>query len=339
MLTITAVSSDPELIPHPTVSYTSPNTTGSLTFAPVAYASGSAVITVTVNNGQPANNLAIQTFTVNVAPVNQTPTLNALGDLTLAVNSLAQTVNLSGISSGAPEEFQPLTVMAVSSNTKLIPNPTVSYYSPLATGTLTLKPAAKQSGSAIITVSVSDGGSSNNIITRTFTVTVTAKDGSSTSGSALKVTRQPKSQMVLAGTSTTLQVSATGTGKLKYQWKLNGTNISKATQSSLKFKKCSPNHTGVYTVTVSDKSGSVSSIPVTLTVSTTPAATLSAASRSNGSFSFEVVGVTGYRYAVQTSTDLIHWTSVQTNTAPFAFVDPNADQAERQFYRTVCLTP
>ncbi len=34
-LTVTATSNNPSVIPNPTVSYTSPNTTGTLTFTPV----------------------------------------------------------------------------------------------------------------------------------------------------------------------------------------------------------------------------------------------------------------------------------------------------------------
>jgi hypothetical protein len=335
-LTITASSSNPALVPHPAVNHASPDTTGSLTFTPAANTSGSTVITVTVNNGEPTNNLVSQSFTVNVAAVNQAPTLNALSDLTLDYGSPVQTISLSGIGSGAADEFQPLTVKAVSSNTKLIPHPSVSYSSPLATGTLTLKPAANASGPAIITVIVNDGGASNNVVTQTFTVNINPKTDSPTT---LKLTKQPKSQVVITGKTAKLEVSASGTGKLKYQWKCNGTNIAKATGPKLNLKKCSARHAGIYSVTVSDAGGSVSSTQAALVVSPTPAATLTAAVRSDGNFSFNVVGVDGYSYAVQTSEDFIHWTSVQTNTAPFAFVDTNAAQAERRFYRTVCLTP
>ena len=48
---VTASSSNPALIPNPTVTYTSPNATGSLAYTPVANTSGSAVITVTVSDG------------------------------------------------------------------------------------------------------------------------------------------------------------------------------------------------------------------------------------------------------------------------------------------------
>src|SRR5207249_10164065 len=45
-LTIAASSSNPSLIPNPTVNYTSPNPTGTLTFAPLANQFGTATITV-----------------------------------------------------------------------------------------------------------------------------------------------------------------------------------------------------------------------------------------------------------------------------------------------------
>ena len=65
-LTVSATSSNPGLIPHPTVVYTSPNAGGSLTFTPVAGVSGTATITVTVNDGQAQSNTVTRTFTVTV---------------------------------------------------------------------------------------------------------------------------------------------------------------------------------------------------------------------------------------------------------------------------------
>jgi hypothetical protein len=171
-LTVTASSSNPGLIPTPTVSYTSPNTTGSITFTPVAYAYGSAIITVTVNDGGASNNVVSQTFAVTVNPVNQAPTLNPLANVTINENATLQTVNLSGISSGATNQTQTLAVTASSSNTGLIPTPTVNYTSPNTTGTVTFTPVTDGFGSAIITVSVNNGGASNSIVSQSFTVTV-----------------------------------------------------------------------------------------------------------------------------------------------------------------------
>ena len=171
-LTVTAASSNTNLIPTPAVRYTSPNTNGSLTFTPVAKANGTATISVTVNNGGTSNNIVTQTFTVTVNPVNQSPTLNPINNLTINENAGLQTVNLYGISSGAANQNQTLTVTAASSNTNLIPNPTVQYTSPNTNGSLTFTPVTNAAGSALITVIVNNGGASNNIVTRSFTVNV-----------------------------------------------------------------------------------------------------------------------------------------------------------------------
>ena len=54
---------------------------------PAANASGSATVTVSVNNGGASNNIVTQTFTVTVNAVNQAPTLNALNNLTINENA------------------------------------------------------------------------------------------------------------------------------------------------------------------------------------------------------------------------------------------------------------
>lgn len=173
-LTVTATSSNPALIPSPTVLYTSPNTTGSLSFAPVAFGFGSATITVTVHDGGTSNNIVTRSFSVTVNPVNNQPTLNSLANLTLNEGASQQTVNLAGINSGAANEVQTLVVTATSSNPGLIPHPSVNYSSPNATGSLNFTPVALAFGTATLTVTVNDGGASNNIVTRSFTVTVNA---------------------------------------------------------------------------------------------------------------------------------------------------------------------
>ena len=78
-LTITAVSSNPAVIPNPAVNYASPSASGQITYTPVPNTSGTAVILVTVmDNGGTQNggiNTFTQSFTVTVSPVNQAPTL------------------------------------------------------------------------------------------------------------------------------------------------------------------------------------------------------------------------------------------------------------------------
>ncbi len=113
---------------------------------------------------------------LNVTAVNDAPTLNAISDpAAIPVNSALQTINLSGIGAGAAES-QTLMVTASSNNTGLIPNPTVTYASPNATGSIAYTPVASLTGSAMVTVTVMDnGGTANggvNQTSRMFNVTV-----------------------------------------------------------------------------------------------------------------------------------------------------------------------
>jgi Bacterial Ig domain len=171
-LTVTATSDNPGVVSNPAVNYTSPNIAGSLSFTPVPFASGAATITVTVNDGGAGNNIITRSFAVTVSPINQAPTLDALANLTINENAGVQTINLAGITSGAVNELQTLTVTATSGNPGVIPSPAVNYSSPNATGSLSFTPIANAQGSAAITVTVNDGGASNNIVTRSFTVAI-----------------------------------------------------------------------------------------------------------------------------------------------------------------------
>ena len=105
VLNVSATSSNPTLIPTPSVMYSSPAATGTLFFTPATNASGTATITVVVqDNGGTANggqNTTTETFVVTVSPVNQPPTLNFIPNpAAVAMSAGQQTINLSGISVG-----------------------------------------------------------------------------------------------------------------------------------------------------------------------------------------------------------------------------------------------
>src|SRR6185503_18673654 len=117
----------------------------------------------------PSNQIS---HTVPVINTNAPPTLNPISSLTVAEDAGLQTVSLTGISPGAVNESQTITVTSMSSNPSLIPHPTVNYASPNSSGTLRLAPAVNAFGTATITVTANDGAASNNTVTRTFTVTV-----------------------------------------------------------------------------------------------------------------------------------------------------------------------
>lgn len=100
--------------------------------------------------------------------------------------------------------------------------------------------------------------------------------GSSSTGgqsTSIKVS-QPVSVTVVVGQTATFSVTATGTGPFTYQWMENGAPITGATGSTYTTSATAAGQSGtVFTVVVTNASGSATSGPATLTV-TSPAAPL-----------------------------------------------------------------
>jgi len=169
-LSLAASSSNPALVPSASIQLGGSGTNRTATIVPAAKQTGTTTITITVTDG---SGLSTNTsFLVTVQAVNAVPTLDPINNLVLNPGTGPQVVNLTGISSGATNENQPLVVAAASSNSAVVPAPRVNYTSPAATGTLVVTPNPGTNGAATITVTVNDGAASKHTITRTFTVTV-----------------------------------------------------------------------------------------------------------------------------------------------------------------------
>lgn len=179
-VTITAVSSDPALIPNPTIAYFSPTSTGTLRLKPAPDAFGTCIITVTASDGQAQNGTITRSFRVTVNPVNDAPTLDPIPDVvaTTATNGIIQTsIPLSGITSGAANENQLLTLSV--SFIRNDPNlsggfsSTITYTSPATTGQLDFVLVLGNNTPPFVgtmTVTVNDGQLTNNTLNRTFRV-------------------------------------------------------------------------------------------------------------------------------------------------------------------------
>ena len=152
-LVLTAVSTETTILPHPTVSYLQPESTGSLRLSPSANRFGVAGVTVTVTDGVSQTHRA---FEVWIKPINDPPTLDSIGDITVAMNTVSQTVELSSISSG-PYESQTLNLTASTDNPSLLTDPQIIYNNPDNTAQLILTPKLDQWGWANVNVKVDDG--------------------------------------------------------------------------------------------------------------------------------------------------------------------------------------
>jgi hypothetical protein len=162
-ITIIATSSNTALIPNPTVSYTSPNTTGTLTYTPNAGVYGSATLVAFVQNAGPTTcggtNSTFSFFSVTIGEIIGPPTVTGSPtSLSWAINSGATfTISATGIGFGPNPggAATTLSLSCVSSNPGLVPSGTVTYTSPNTTGSVVVgPPVANASGSGHFSLTV-----------------------------------------------------------------------------------------------------------------------------------------------------------------------------------------
>ncbi len=182
VLSFAAVSSDPSIVPNPTI--TGSGTARVLHFTPAANANGTVTITLTAtDDGGTADggvDATVKVFSITVTPVNDRPDYDAIADQSVSEDPGPTAVSITGVGpgGGADEAGQSVGFAAVSGNPAVVPDPVVTGSG--ATRTLTFQPAANATGTAIITVTATDdGGTANGGVDsrlRTFTINVTAQN-------------------------------------------------------------------------------------------------------------------------------------------------------------------
>ena len=88
------------------------------------------------------------------------------------------------------------------------------------------------------------------------------------------ITAQPVSQIVVEGDGVIFSAAASGTPQPDYQWRKNGVDLSGATDSSYRISRTTSGDAGSYTFIATNRAGSVTSNPVTLTVKVIPVFTI-----------------------------------------------------------------
>ncbi len=294
-------------------------------------------------------------YDVSASPTNSAPTLDTISNLTLDIGAETQEIILTNITSGLTNAKPHIKVTAFSDFPTLI-RPGISYSSPNNNGKLKFKPAANRTGTATITVVVNNGAKSNNTATCSFTVTVTnAPPTIDPIANMIVVQGGPEQKVVLTGITS---------GSTNEHQRLKVTAVSSVpslVRPSIKYS--SPKTNGLLMFKPSAKTNGVATIFVTVNdgnLSVTNSFTVTVQSgvansvvgpgsttlliplgMGDGSFGFQVSGSPGL-YAVQVSSDLAHWTPIQTNSIPsgnssFIFTDTNVVNVEQRFYRTAFL--
>jgi len=177
-ITVSATSSNTSIIPNPSITYTSPNAAGTLTYTISGTPTNTATISVKITNSGSTFcsgvTTKIKTFSIQVKQPS-TPTLNPVSNpAPVLVGSGNQTQGMSGITAGAGNPSGSLSVSATSSNPSVAGIVSVSYTNPSTLGSVTYSIGA--AGTATITIAVTDGNAgrcgATNTFSESFTVTV-----------------------------------------------------------------------------------------------------------------------------------------------------------------------
>jgi hypothetical protein len=154
-MVLTAVSSNPAIVPDNQVVLGGAGTSRTVTITPLSNQSGSTTITVSVYDKVWTVN---RSFAVAFNAVNDAPEITNLNSQTTSVNlpTEPQTFGIFDVDN----EPTGLTLTATSSNITLVPESNIAIGGNDGTRTVTVTPAENQGGSAVITITVSDGTSS-----------------------------------------------------------------------------------------------------------------------------------------------------------------------------------
>lgn len=323
-LTVTAYATPPGILTNLQVTYTSPNSAGTLSFEPVNNASGKATVDVFIEDGGSVNGLLARSFVVQVNAANLPPSISAISDQMTDLNT-AKVINF--IVGDKETAANNLSLTATSSNPMLVPAGNVSFGGSGSNRTATVTPATGQSGLAQITITVSDAQNAQAQSTFNFTVRP----------DALKpvISVQPKGQTVAEGSALHLSAAAVGEAPLMYQWQHNGTALSLQTNASLEITNVHATDAGAYTVEVTNSKGSVTSLPAQVVVVPAPSFIEIDRSQNGTTLLFDTVEGVTYSIEYRNSLSETNWNLLDVQPGiggAVSVTDPGA-KFESRFYR------
>ncbi|HVU24151.1 MAG TPA: tandem-95 repeat protein [Opitutus sp.] len=258
-LVVTASSANASLVPGANITLGGSGAARTVTLAPAPNANGATIITVTVSDGSLSSSTS---FTLAVTPVNDAPVISSIPNRAVATNGtsgpLAFTIG------DVDTAISNLTLTRLSSNTTLVPTANIVLAGSGANRTVTVTPAANRTGTAVITLTVSDGALS---ATSSFVVTVATPNTAPTiTNIANQTVNQGSSTGSIAFTVADAETAAGSllvTASSSNQTLVPDAAISLGGSSAKRNLKITPvatqNGTAVITVVVSDGELSASS--------------------------------------------------------------------------------
>lgn len=151
-LGVSATSSNASLLPSSALLLGGTGSSRTLTFAPPPTTGGTVAVTVRVSDGAATSSTS---FTVTISPANTPPTITSIAPQTVLLNAASSALPFTV--GDAETSAANLLVSVTSSNTTLVPLTGLMLAGAGAERTLAVRPATNQSGTATITVRVSDG--------------------------------------------------------------------------------------------------------------------------------------------------------------------------------------
>ncbi|MBL9208553.1 MAG: hypothetical protein JNN01_25950 [Opitutaceae bacterium] len=165
-LTVTAVSSNPTLLPAANLVFGGTGANRTLSATPAANQTGTATVTVTVSDGVLAGSTS---FVLTVSTANSSPTITEISNRSINANSSTGAISFTVGDAETP--ISNLAVSATSSNPALVPVTSVVISGSGANRSVSITPVANQTGSSTVTLTVSDGALTD---ATSFVVTVEA---------------------------------------------------------------------------------------------------------------------------------------------------------------------
>jgi subtilisin-like proprotein convertase family protein len=163
-ISVTGTSGNTTLVPNSGIVISGTGATRTVRVTPVSGQAGSALITLTATDAQ--GGTSTRTFTVSVS-ANQVPTITSIGNQSVDVGQSTASLQFTVNDTESPNS---LTVVGTSGNTSLVPDSNIVISGSGTNRTVIVTPVANATGSAVITLTVSDPNSGT--AATSFTVTV-----------------------------------------------------------------------------------------------------------------------------------------------------------------------